>query len=281
VAPLISLKTYFQYLWWKVQSYFKDDYLIAPGVTAPPTAVVATGATAFAPTASSAAEWMPDDYRALEVMASRLKMNPADLLLVFYSESGGHPWAANKNLSGYPVAVGLNQLTQASNPATGLSEDQRVNLIHATVAQQLPIIEKFFDALQWTKAGKPYPSASAIYAMNFAPARAFARGVNADVVLYDAHDGNFYSANSAFDFQHKGNITVGDLGHHLVGVASRSDYQHALQSLNAATGKAYSPTIAVGATSTPTGPAGPGPGLALALLAGGAALFYFMRPPVA
>lgn len=178
-------------------------------------------------------EWTVEDFQSLAALSHQLGMNPADLLVVLWSESGGHPWAQFPKAPAYPQAAGLNQITSVAAATAGLSEAQRADMVHWTVAQQLPVVEHYFSHLGWPYS---YPNAGIIYAMNFGANRVKARGTAPDTVLYDTSDGNAYTTNSAFDTEKKGYITIQDLSNHLQVVASRPDYQGALQALRYATG---------------------------------------------
>jgi hypothetical protein len=190
-------------------------------------------------------EWEDDDFRALAAVAKKNRMNPADLLLVLASESGLHPWAAYRvdedgnattDKSGYPYAAGINQVTKAANDVLGITEAERATIPTWSVAEEIPLVDKLFRAISWTKTGKPYAHAGVIYAANFAPAR-MSEDVNA--VLYrQGVDGAAYTRNRGFDVAVKGYITVGDLVEHLRGVAMGPVYQSALRRLQAATGDA-------------------------------------------
>jgi hypothetical protein len=192
---------------------------------------------------ASTPDWTDADFAQLYAVAKRLRMNPADLLLVLASESGLRPWAAYRvdedgkattDKSGYPYAAGLNQITRAANDALGLTEEQRATIPTWSVSRQIPLIERLFNAIGWTRAGKAYGHAGVVYAANFAPAR-----MSADLgaVLYrEGVDGKAYSRNSGFDREKKGYITVGDLVKHLRGVANQLTYRAAIYRMATATG---------------------------------------------
>lgn len=172
--------------------------------------------------------WTPADYRAHYASAGRIRMNAADLLLVEASESGLDPRAS------YPgeLAVGLNQLTAASNALTGLSEAERRAIPTMPVAAQIPIVERYFRNLQWTKAGKGYPTVGVAYAQNFLPGRAMARGAAPDTVLGTLEE---FPLNAGLA-DAAGNFTVRSLETHLKKVAAQGRYLGALQALRDATG---------------------------------------------
>ena len=181
--------------------------------------------------------WGAADYRALNASAGRLRMNPADLLLVEYSESRLNPAAS------YPggIAVGINQLTSASNGLTGLSEDERANVVNLSVGQQIPIVERYFRNLPWTQADRGYPSAGVVYAMNFLPARAMERGASPDTVLGTVDE--FPQDKGLSDGS--GNYTVRSLENELKTLAGQPTYLGALQALRDAVGdQSISPRFA-------------------------------------
>lgn len=179
-------------------------------------------------------EWSIEDFQSLAAMSHRLGMNPADLLVVLWSESGGHPWAQWPKAPAYPYAAGLNELTPVAATAAGITEDQRADIVHWTVAEQLPVIEHYFSHSGWKYS---YPNAGGVYAINAAGGRVVAKGsMDPDVVLYTTADGDAYTHNAAFDTEKKGYITIQDLIEHLRGVSKSSSFQCALQALRYSTG---------------------------------------------
>lgn len=176
--------------------------------------------------------WTDDDFRALDAMAKRLRMKTPDLLLVLYAESGLKPNAA------FPgnLAVGLNQITRSTAHALGISDDEYLSILNKSVTEQIPYIERYFRNVPWVARGNPFQSATQIYQANFAPATLF-RGSSPEIVLYtQAHDGQSYTLNSAFDVEKKGYITVGDLGRLLERRSREKIYLIALGRLRAALG---------------------------------------------
>lgn len=167
------------------------------------------GAVEFARTGGSGIDqWTDQDLLDFRAMAQRLNLRPADLLLVLFCESALKPTAAAKNADGYPVAVGLNQITAVLNSALGLDEDGRIALLDKTVSEQLPYVEKSLRLF----AGKyPLPDAGALYTLNFAPAR-LAKGAAGNVVLYDSKaDPSAYQSNRNADIGGKGFINIEDM----------------------------------------------------------------------
>ncbi len=186
--------------------------------------------------------WTAADYRTLNAMCKRLGINPADMLLIMYSESRLDPSAAYKGADGTVYAAGLNQITASGGTAAGLSPAEVQDLIHHPVSYQLPIIERMYKTV-----GGKYPNAAVLYAYNFAPSRVKSRGTAPSVVLYSADtDGKNYSINSGFDAAKKGYITIADMGYSLVKKAQSAVYKGALQALRNATGdQSISPNLGV------------------------------------
>ena len=178
--------------------------------------------------------WTADDYRELASLGDDIASSGPDLLLIMDSESGLNPSARFPKIdaAGHSLAVGISQLTSASDPLTGLSEDQRDALSSESVAAQLPIVRRYFTRLQWTKLGRPYPTAGVVYAMNFLPTRALERGVAPDTVLgtVDEFPLDSHLADGS------GNYTVRSLENYLRHVASGATYLGALQAMRDATG---------------------------------------------
>lgn len=184
-------------------------------------------------------DWEDADFVALAEIARKYRMNSADLLLVMASESGLKPQATYRTAEDYPYAVGLNQMTPSVNDLLGISEGQRTQIPTWPVSEQLPLVDKMWAGIPWTRAGRSYDSAASVYTANFAPARMLSRGITSDVILYEEGvDGSAYTANKGFDTEGKGNITIGDLTHHLALVAQQPVYKAGLQRLREATGDA-------------------------------------------
>ena len=181
-------------------------------------------------------EWFPNDWQTLVAIGGRVGINPADLTLVLTSESGLHPWAQNPRVSDAPVATGISQFTSASNSATGLTEAQRIALVKQPVSVQLPLVERFYNSLAWTKQRKGYPNAGVVYAANYVPGRLLMRGSSLDTVLVSEADGPMYSQNKGLDVNGDGTITIRDLVEHLRIVAKSQNYLGALRMLRQVTG---------------------------------------------
>lgn len=180
--------------------------------------------------------WTIDDMRRFVEMAERLKMSPADLLIVLYAESGLHPGASNP---GPPpnIAVGLNQIVASTAKAMGMTEAERLSMLHMSVSEQLPYVERYFKHIPWVAAGHAFESAAQIYVANFAPAF-LSRGSDPSTVLYArGTSGRAYDLNSGFDVEKKGTITVGDLARALARRSREGIFLSALQMLRDVTGQ--------------------------------------------
>jgi hypothetical protein len=201
-------------------------------------------------------EWTDADLQNFRAMSQRLGVRPADLLLVLYCESGLKPSAAARNSSGYPVAVGINQITAILNSSLGLTEEGRLALLDATVAEQLPYAEKSLSLFV-----RKYPianvDAGALYTLNFSPSR-LARGADGRVVLYDSKvDANAYQSNRGADTEKKGWINIENMRQALRRNAATSGFKAALARYQAVTGDMQAPVIWPPPPSTTDEPSSP------------------------
>jgi hypothetical protein len=129
--------------------------------------------------------WTDEDFVAFEAMAKKNRMDPFDLLTVITSESHDlEPSARNpRNRYEWPIAVGLNQLTRAAAAGAGLIPGEKVpgdqsnfpdwkkfadEVVKMTVGKQIPIIDAYYQASPWTRAGNEWKTATKIYAYNAA-----------------------------------------------------------------------------------------------------------------
>jgi hypothetical protein len=186
--------------------------------------------------------WTPVDYLDAWKLGNDIGSSGPDLLLIMESESNLNPGARfpKVDAAGHSIATGLTQLTAASDPLTGLSEAQRDSFSSLPVASQLPIIRRYMENTQWGKEHRPYPSAGALYALNFLPARALERGIAPQTVLGTVEEFPLDKglADSA------GHYTVASLNAELATIAQRPRYLAALQAMRDAVGdQALSPRL--------------------------------------
>jgi hypothetical protein len=198
-------------------------------------------------------KWTDADFRTLVDASHRLSLNPADLLLIMTSESGLNPSAAYRGKDGRVIAGGLNGMTEAGAGAGGLTVAQIQDFPSWSVAQQLPVVERFMHTALSGVA--PPDNAAVLYAYNFAPGHVRSRGTSLDTVLYTKGvDGAAYDLQAVVDHGSKGYITIRDLSYWLSDVANGTGpavnksksaaYKGALARLRAVTGDAtLSPTL--------------------------------------
>lgn len=164
--------------------------------------------------------WTPDDYKALADAAATIQAKPEDLLLVLYSESRLNPAAYNP-----AGAYGLNQLTRAA----GFTQAELSAVLQLTPREQMPYVVRYFKA---TGRTTPFEDAGAVYAFNFAPSVARAKGTGSGVVLYSKASGAAYELNKGLDFDKNGDISVGDLRRHLSLLASQQSFRDAKKAMD-------------------------------------------------
>jgi len=176
--------------------------------------------------------WTPEDYQAHVAASQRLGLNPANWLAIYRSESGLNPAAAfpQKDKNGVPLAVGIGQLTSAADGAAGISEATRATIPSMSVAEQLPIFERYMGSVL---QGATPDTAGGIYAFNFLPGPAKANGTAPDSVLGTVAE---YPLDKGLDVNGDGVYTVSDLSQHLSAYATDPLYLGALQAMRDAVG---------------------------------------------
>lgn len=191
--------------------------------------------------------WTASDYQALARAAGQIGTRAANLLLVLWSESGLLPYAQNPR-TGYPIAVGLNQITRTNAVPMKITEAERVGLLQLSVIEQLPYVVRSFHA---ASPRRSYADAGAVYQCNAAPGT-LRQGSGDSVTLYrQGRDGDAYTKNSGLDVNQDGAITVGDLRAVLRRHATNAGFRRHLAALNSAVPGAGEPNI--GDTSPATG----------------------------
>lgn len=177
----------------------------------------------------------------LNDISEELGMNPRDLLLVMYLESGANP--AAKNPSG---ATGLIQFMPSTLKGMGLSDQEVKTFGQKTAEDQLDYVKKYVQAHKGLIGGKPFTSATQYYVANFFPiALKKWNGddpiKNANVVVVDSNSLNqgeraAYKANPILDYNKDGKITVGDLTNVLMSMERSSGFQKMLSQFNRVAG---------------------------------------------
>jgi hypothetical protein len=178
----------------------------------------------------------------LNDISQELGMNPRDLLLVIYLESGANPAARNPNGG----ATGLIQFMPSTLKGMGLSNQEIKTFGQKSAEDQLDYVKKYVEAHKSLLGGKPFTSATQYYVANFFPiALKKWNGddpiKNANVVVVDSNSPNqneraAYKANTILDYNKDGKITVGDLTNTLMNMEKSSGFQSMLSQFNRVAG---------------------------------------------
>jgi hypothetical protein len=174
----------------------------------------------------------------LNEVCGELGMNPRDLLLVMYMESGVQSGA--KNPKG---AMGLIQFAPDTLRSMKVKEDDISNFTHKSGIEQLDYVKKFISAMEAAhNDGKPFGSATKYYCCNFYPislnkwhGENVLQNINVIVVSSKSNDRreiNAYNDNKILDVNGDGIITVGDIAKMLAGKANETGFQNLLAQLN-------------------------------------------------
>ncbi len=178
----------------------------------------------------------PIFFTRLKQMCKRLGINPADALLVFYSESGLNPGSITKD------TVGLNQFW--GNNYKKYFSGTKEQFAALEGEDQLPAIESF---LRGIIRNNKIISAAHLYAYNYLPVMGpLIKDNNPNFIL--AKEGDYrnypgdsrltfhaaYVGNKSLDANKDGVITYGDLENKLLSRSREKAYQDALAQLNAA-----------------------------------------------
>jgi hypothetical protein len=194
--------------------------------------------------------WTASDYQALALAAGQIGTRAANLLLVLWSESGLDPHAAFRLPDGFPLAVGLNQITPPNARAMGITESERVGLLKLSPFDQLPYVARSIRSA--APRVTSYGDAGALYQCNFAPGTLRQGSADGVVMYQQGRDGDAYRLNSGLDVNHDGSITVGDLRAMLRKRAADGGFRKHLAALNSAVPGAGEPNIGDGAPGAGT-----------------------------
>jgi hypothetical protein len=177
----------------------------------------------------------------LNDISQDLGMNPRDLLLVIYLESGANP--AAKNPSG---ATGLIQFMPSTLKGMGLSSQEIKTFGQKTAEDQLNYVKQYVKSHMGLVGGKPFTSATQYYVANFFPiALKKWNGddpeKNANVVVVDGNSPNpneraAYKQNTILDANKDNKITVGDITTVLMRMEGSSGFQKMLSQFNTVAG---------------------------------------------
>ena len=184
----------------------------------------------------------PEFYHKLNQISGELGMNPRDLLLVMFFESGGINPAAH-NPGG---ATGLIQFMPDTLKGMGLGPKQIANFGNVSAENQLDYVKKYIEGKSNIMHGQPFTSATQYYHANFFP-RTLTRWHGNDpysnkgvvvVSKFSKHPDEraAYKSNMILDTNHDGYITVGDLIRTLSKTSQNPRFQQALSNLNSVAG---------------------------------------------
>lgn len=183
-------------------------------------------------------------YNKLNDLSQRVGMNPRDLLLVMYSESGVSSGAKNPDGG----AVGLIQFMPDTLKGLGVPASEVSHFGDKSPEEQLKYVERYIRSQMPHSISGKFGSATEYYHANFFPItlkrwKGNDPVANANVVVVhgsskNANEREAYKSNwRYFDPEHKGYITVGDLSKKLMERASESKFQQLLSQLNIAAGQ--------------------------------------------
>jgi hypothetical protein len=183
-------------------------------------------------------------YNKLTKISSELGMNPRDLLLVMYSESGLQSSIVNQDKK-YGGAVGLIQFMPDTLRGLGVPKDEVKDFGKKSAEDQLDYVKKYVRG-QMAFTGHPFKSASEYYHANFFP-KTLKRWhgqdpiQNANTIIVsknspDKLEAVAYKANRGLDTDNDGHITVGDMTRVLMNSANKNGFQQALAQLNSVAG---------------------------------------------
>lgn len=186
-------------------------------------------------------------YTKLSNISRELGMNPRDLLLVMYFESGVNPAAVNMS-SANPDdrARGLIQFMPDTLKGMGLSKSDIKNFGKKSGEEQLDYVKRYVQSHRGLLGGQSFTSATQYYVANFYPiALKKWHGSdpveNANVVVVDGKSKDpreriAYSSNKVLDYNKDGRITVSDITNTLLRTASSQGFQNMLKQFNIVAG---------------------------------------------
>lgn len=176
-------------------------------------------------------------FAKLNHISEEVGMNPRDLLLVMYMESGVSGSAHNPE-----GATGLIQFTDSTLKGLGLDKDQVKNFGQVSPERQLDFVKKYIQG----KGGRKFTSATQYYHANYFPLTLTRwhgdnPSLNKNVIVTskyakDPRERMAYTHNMILDTNQDGYITVGDLTEILRRRASEGGFQKILSQFNTVAG---------------------------------------------
>ena len=179
----------------------------------------------------------------LNDISQELGMNPRDLLLVMYLESGVNPSAKNP----HGGATGLIQFMPDTLKGMGLSKDQVSSFGQKSAEEQLDYVKQYVQGHRGLIGGQPFTSATQYYIANFWPIalkkwNGTDPNENKNVVIVSANSNNpaeraAYKENKILDTNNDGVITVGDITNILMRMEQTKGFQNMLTAFNSVAGQ--------------------------------------------
>ncbi|MFI5298855.1 MAG: hypothetical protein ACHREM_12225 [Polyangiales bacterium] len=197
---------------------YRDAFWRGMGIGADPTPAADKDAMTLDQAIALTPHWGDGDFATLDRLCKEIGCKAEDLLLVMTSESRIDPKTANRDSSGWPLAVGLNQLTRVAAEQMGLIKpgDKQAWLklaeayVKKPIAEQLPTVIAYYKATPWGAMGNKYESAAKLYQANAAPSTMFAGDGNA-TVLYPFGSDSFEKNKPLWILRKPTGIVFGDL----------------------------------------------------------------------
>lgn len=183
----------------------------------------------------------------LNNISSELQMNPRDLLLVMFLESGVNPGSVNLHSKDPRAqARGLIQFMPDTLKGMGLSPAEINNFVHKSGEEQLDYVKQYVQSHRALIGGRPFTSATQYYVANFFPLALHRwRGTdpvaNANKIVVskfskDPRERAAYNANTVLDYDKDGVIRVKDLTNTLMGLEKTKNFQNMLAQFNSVAG---------------------------------------------
>jgi hypothetical protein len=167
-------------------------------------------------------------------------MNPRDLLLVMFLESGVNP--SQTNIANPQGARGLIQFMPDTLKAMNVSDKDIKNFTNKSAEEQLKYVERYIK-----DKNRPFKSATEYYHANFFPLTLSRwKGndpiANRNVVVVnsrskDQRERKAYAANKILDYNKDGKVTVGDLTSILMFYEKKPEFKSLLSKLNSVAGQ--------------------------------------------
>lgn len=186
-------------------------------------------------------------YTKLNEISNEAGVNPRDLLLAIYMESGANPAAQNPHRDSHGrSATGLIQFMPDTLKGMGLSQDDADNFKYRSAENQLDFVKRYVQSHRNLIGGKRFTSATQYYIANFFPIALKKwngpnpfRNSNTVVVSKNSKDPQereAYNENSILDVNKDNVITVGDITNLLMKKAQEPGFKKMLDQFNMVAG---------------------------------------------